>query len=88
MTSVDRGHVDRDLAAWLDVTSGPLHDQLTRSHTSDTARLKAADTTARGDVTETYLQSLQRQIERLQRQLEREARARQEESQRGESTGE
>lgn len=43
---------------------------------------------ARGDVTETYLQSLQRQIERLQRQLDREARARQEESQRGESTGE
>lgn len=58
VTSVDRGHVDRDLAAWLDVTSGPLHDQLTRSHTSDTARLKAADTTARGDVTDAAVTEL------------------------------
>jgi tetratricopeptide (TPR) repeat protein len=34
----------------------------------------------RGDITETYLQTLQRQIERMQRMLEREARARQQES--------
>ncbi len=40
----------------------------------------------RGDVTETYLATLQRQIERMQRMLEREARARQEEGARGEST--
>jgi Mce-associated membrane protein len=58
VTSVERGHVDRDLAAWLDVTSGPLHDQLTRSHTSDAGRLKAADTTASGDVTDAAVTEL------------------------------
>lgn len=58
VTSVERGHVDRDLAAWLDVTSGPLHDQLSRSRTSDAGRLKAADTTAGGDVTDAAVTEL------------------------------
>nr|WP_103884158.1 hypothetical protein [Actinacidiphila yanglinensis] len=58
LNTVDSAHVDRDLTAWLGVTTGPLHAQLTRTHTSDTATMKAAGTSTRGTVTDAAVTEL------------------------------
>jgi Mce-associated membrane protein len=51
LNTVDSAHVERDLDGWLGVTTGPLHDQLTRTHKSDAAAMKASGTSTRGTVT-------------------------------------
>lgn len=58
LNTVDSAHVDRDLDAWLGVTTGPLHDQLTRTHGSDTATMKAAGTSTSGTVTDAAVTEL------------------------------
>ncbi|WUH23639.1 hypothetical protein OG370_11530 [Streptomyces sp. NBC_00448] len=58
LNTVDSAHVDRDLDGWLGVTTGPLHDQLTRTHGSDTATMKAAGTSTNGTVTDAAVTEL------------------------------
>jgi Mce-associated membrane protein len=58
LNTVDTGHLDRDLGAWLDATTGPLHDQMTRTHTSDAASLKESGTSTRGAVTDAAVTEL------------------------------
>ncbi|BBA96996.1 hypothetical protein RVR_2544 [Actinacidiphila reveromycinica] len=58
LNTVDAAHVDRDLDGWLGVTTGPLHEQLTRTHASDTATMKAAGTTTAGTVTDAAVTEL------------------------------
>ncbi|WP_435177211.1 hypothetical protein [Actinacidiphila sp. bgisy145] len=58
LNTVDAAHVARDLDDWLGVTTGPLHAQLTRTHASDTATMKAAATSTRGTVTDAAVTEL------------------------------
>jgi Mce-associated membrane protein len=58
LNTVDAAHLDRDLGQWLDATTGPLHDQLSRTHAADTAALKASGTSTRGTVTDAAVTEL------------------------------
>lgn len=58
LNTVDAAHLDRDLGLWLDATTGPLHDQLTRTHSADTDQLKASGTSTRGTVTDAAVTEL------------------------------
>lgn len=58
LNTVDNAHLDRDLAAWLDATTGPLHDRMSRTHTADTATLKQSGTSTRGTVTDAAVTEL------------------------------
>jgi Mce-associated membrane protein len=58
LNTVDSAHVDRDLDSWLGVTTGPLHDQLTRTHKSDAATMKGAATSTVGTVTDAAVTEL------------------------------
>lgn len=58
LNTVDAAHLDRDLGLWLDATTGPLHDQLTRTHSADAGQLKAAGTSTRGTVTDAAVTEL------------------------------
>jgi Mce-associated membrane protein len=58
LNSVDNAHLGRDLTAWLDATTGPLHDRLNRTHTADTATLKQSGTSARATVTDAAVTEL------------------------------
>jgi Mce-associated membrane protein len=58
LNTVDGGHVDSDLDGWLDATTGPLHEQLSRSHTADAGSLKASGTSTRGSVTDAAVTEL------------------------------
>ncbi|WP_405592577.1 hypothetical protein [Streptomyces sp. NBC_01190] len=58
LNTVDPAHLDRDLAAWLATTTGPLHDQMVRTHAADAASLRASGTTTRGVVTDAAVTEL------------------------------
>ena len=58
LNTVDAAHLDRDLGLWLDATTGPLHEQLSRSHTADAGQLKASGTSTRGTVTDAAVTEL------------------------------
>lgn len=58
LNTVDSAHLDADLAQWLDATTGPLHDQLTRTHTADAAALKQSGASTRGTVTDAAVTEL------------------------------
>ncbi|HEY3477942.1 MAG TPA: hypothetical protein VGL02_03500, partial [Streptomyces sp.] len=58
LNTVDAGHLDRDLGQWLDATTGPLHDQLSRTHTADAAALRQSGTSTRGTVTDAAVTEL------------------------------
>jgi len=58
LNTVDTAHLDRDLGRWLDATTGPLHDQLSRSRAADTAALKSAGTSTAGTVTDAAVTEL------------------------------
>ncbi|MFI1091192.1 hypothetical protein [Streptomyces sp. NPDC020917] len=58
LNTVDAAHLDRDLGLWLDATTGPLHDQLTRTHSADADQLKASGTSTRGTVTDAAVTEL------------------------------
>ncbi|WP_433888987.1 hypothetical protein [Streptomyces sp. CA-111067] len=58
LNTVDTGHLDRDLGQWLDVTTGPLHDQMSRTHKADESSLKASGTSTRGTVTDAAVTEL------------------------------
>jgi Mce-associated membrane protein len=58
LNTVDAAHLDRDLGLWLDATTGPLHDQLTRTHSADAAQLKASGASTRGTVTDAAVTEL------------------------------
>ncbi|WP_069741240.1 hypothetical protein [Streptomyces sp. EN23] len=50
--------VDDGLRAWLDSSTGPLHDELARTRKADAKSLTAAGDTARGKVTAAALTAL------------------------------
>ncbi|WP_326680690.1 hypothetical protein [Streptomyces sp. NBC_01237] len=52
------GSVDTGLRAWLDSSTGPLHDQLKRTRKTDERELTASGATARGRVTDAALTAL------------------------------
>lgn len=58
LTTEDAQHLDRDLGQWLAATTGPLHDQLARTHTADAATLKASGTSTTGTVTDAAVTEL------------------------------
>jgi Mce-associated membrane protein len=58
LNTVDARHPDRDLARWLDATTGPLRDQLSRTHAADLATLRHSGTTTRGTVTDAAVTEL------------------------------
>ncbi|MBD0734483.1 hypothetical protein [Streptomyces sp. CBMA29] len=58
LNTVDAAHLDRDLATWLDTTTGPLHDRMSRTHTADAAALKQSGTSTRGTVTDAAVTEL------------------------------
>ncbi|MER6117395.1 hypothetical protein [Streptomyces sp. NPDC001743] len=50
--------VDAGLGAWLDSSTGPLHEQLGRTRSKDADALTKSGTTARGKVTDAALTAL------------------------------
>lgn len=50
--------MDAGLADWLESATGPLHDQLKRTHKKDAADLAKSGATARGKVTDAALTEL------------------------------
>ncbi|MEU6850169.1 hypothetical protein ABZ901_09605 [Actinacidiphila alni] len=58
LNTVDGAHRDRDLAAWLDATTGPLHDRLAGTHGADAAALEQSGTSTRGRVTDAAVTEL------------------------------
>jgi Mce-associated membrane protein len=58
LNTVDSAHRDRDLARWLDATTGPLHDQLTRTHGADAAALKQSGASTSAAVTDAAVTEL------------------------------
>ncbi|MFF2329466.1 MULTISPECIES: hypothetical protein [unclassified Streptomyces] len=54
----DDASVDAGLGQWLDVSTGPLHDQLKRTRGKDAEELKKSGSTARGTVTDAALTAL------------------------------
>ncbi|GGT43377.1 hypothetical protein P6B95_37800 [Streptomyces atratus] len=54
----DATSVDAGLRQWLDVSTGPLHDQLKRTRSKDANDLKKSGSTARGTVTDAALTAL------------------------------
>jgi Mce-associated membrane protein len=58
LNTVDGAHADADLGRWLDATTGPLHAQLSRSHSADVNSLKASGTSTLGTVTDAAVTEL------------------------------
>ncbi|PCG83764.1 hypothetical protein CIB93_22820 [Streptomyces sp. WZ.A104] len=58
LDGTDAGRVDAGLRAWLDSSTGPLHDQLKRTAKADAKTLTTAGDTARGKVTAAALTAL------------------------------
>lgn len=58
LNTVDAAHAARDLTGWLDATTGPLHDQLSRTHTADESALTGSGTSTRGTVTDAAVTEL------------------------------
>ncbi|WP_225845105.1 hypothetical protein [Streptomyces sp. HPF1205] len=58
LTTVDSGHLGRDLGTWLAVTTGPLHDTLARTHTADETSLRRSGASTRGTVTDAAVTEL------------------------------
>jgi Mce-associated membrane protein len=54
----DAKTVDAGLGAWLDSSTGPLHDQLKRTRSKDASALTNAGSTAHGKVTDAALTAL------------------------------
>ncbi|MFE7352708.1 hypothetical protein ACFU8Q_05795 [Streptomyces sp. NPDC057543] len=54
----DAKSVDAGLDAWLDSSTGPLHDQLGRTRSKDASELTKSGSTARGKVTDAALTAL------------------------------
>ncbi|MGW1407784.1 hypothetical protein [Streptomyces sp. NPDC002403] len=54
----DARSVDSGLGAWLDSSTGPLHDQLGRTRSKDARELTKSGATARGKVTDAALTAL------------------------------
>lgn len=50
--------VDTGLGAWLDSSTGPLHEQLERTRSKDAGELTKSGSTARGKVTDAALTAL------------------------------
>ncbi|GAA0628067.1 hypothetical protein [Streptomyces crystallinus] len=58
LNSLDAGHVDADLAAWLDATTGPLGDELRATRAKSARVLKEQGTTTRAEVTDAAVTEL------------------------------
>ncbi|MFI1190262.1 hypothetical protein [Streptomyces californicus] len=58
LDGTDAKRVDTGLRAWLDSSTGPLHDELERTRKADAAALTTAGDTARGKVTSAALTAL------------------------------
>jgi Mce-associated membrane protein len=58
LNTVDARHAAGDLDAWLEVTTGPLHDRMSSTHTADTATVRQAGTSATGTVTDAAVTEL------------------------------
>ncbi|MER6102785.1 hypothetical protein ABT115_10780 [Streptomyces sp. NPDC001832] len=54
----DSKTVDAGLGAWLDSSTGPLHDQLKRTRSKDASELTKSGSTAHGKVTDAALTAL------------------------------
>ncbi|MFH8474077.1 hypothetical protein [Streptomyces sp. NPDC018000] len=54
----DAKSVDAGLGAWLDSSTGPLHDRLKRTRSKDASELTKSGSTARGKVTDAALTTL------------------------------
>ncbi|MEU8675171.1 hypothetical protein [Streptomyces sp. NPDC048560] len=54
----DAGSVRTGLSAWLDSSTGPLHEQLRRTRGTDAGELTKSGVTARGKVTDAALTAL------------------------------
>ncbi|MER5276579.1 hypothetical protein ABT025_12580 [Streptomyces sp. NPDC002809] len=54
----DATSVDTGLGAWLDSSTGPLHEQLKRTRSKDASDLTKSGSTARGKVTDAALTAL------------------------------
>jgi len=54
----DARSVDEGLRQWLDVSTGPLHDQLARTRKKDAGELRRSGSTAHGTVTDAALTAL------------------------------
>ncbi|OIV36044.1 hypothetical protein BIV57_18400 [Mangrovactinospora gilvigrisea] len=58
LNTLDVHHLDADLTAWQNATTGPLHDQLARSRSATRSSLARAGTSTRGTVTDAALTEL------------------------------
>lgn len=58
LNSMDSRRVDASLARWMEVTTGPLRETLTRDRAEAKARFQKARTTARAEVTSAAITSL------------------------------
>ncbi|WP_425559761.1 hypothetical protein [Kitasatospora terrestris] len=58
LNTVDAGQAEASLRGWLEVTTGPLHDQLQRTGDADATTLRQAGTSAHGSVTDAALTEL------------------------------
>ncbi|WP_335932972.1 hypothetical protein [Streptomyces sp. PTD5-9] len=58
LDGTDARSVDDGLRQWLDVSTGPLHDQLARTREKDADELRRNGGTARGTVTDAALTAL------------------------------
>lgn len=58
LNTADAAHLDRDLARWLTVTTGPLHAELSRTHAADAAALRRSGTSAGAAVTDAAVTEL------------------------------
>ncbi|MFE9461460.1 hypothetical protein [Streptomyces californicus] len=58
LDGTDARRVDAGLRAWLDSSTGPLHDELERTRKADAKSLTTAGDTARGKVTSAALTAL------------------------------
>lgn len=58
LNTVDAAHAAGDLDAWLDVTTGPLHDRMSGTHAADAATVKQSGTSTTGTVTDAAVTEL------------------------------
>lgn len=60
LNSMDAGNVDESLRRWLDVSTGPLHDELGRTRVQSRQQIQASGTGATGTVVGAAVTSLDR----------------------------
>ncbi|MFD6531467.1 hypothetical protein [Streptomyces sp. NPDC060184] len=62
MDGTEAAKIDAGLDGWLDVTAGPLHDQLKSTRAKDAAAFRKAGTSAKGTVTDAALTALDERV--------------------------